>query len=236
MDLNRLTQKSQQAVQEAQTKALRYGHVEIDGEHLLLALLEQQDGLLPRLLVRMEVPVASLQGALEQSLERRPQVSGPGVEAGKMYVTQRLQKLFVQAEDEAKRLKDEYVSVEHITLALINEGTSTVAGRLLQQFQVTRDSFLAALTAVRGHQRVTSADPETAYEALEKYGMDLVAQARQGKLDPVIGRDAEIRRVVRILSRKTKNNPVLIGEPGVGKTAIVRVSHSVLCAATSPNG
>src|SRR5215475_10671571 len=221
MDLNRLTQKSQQAVQEAQSKALRYGHVEIDGEHLLLALLEQQDGLLPRLLVRMEVPLASLKSALEQALERRPRVSGPGVEAGKIYVTQRLQKLFVQAEDEAKRLKDEYVSVEHITLALINEGTSTVAGRLLQQFQVTRDSFLAALTAVRGHQRVTSADPETAYEALEKYGVDLVAQARQGKLDPVIGRDPEIRRVVRILSRKTKNNPVLIGEPGVGKTAIV---------------
>jgi ATP-dependent Clp protease ATP-binding subunit ClpB len=221
MDLNRLTQKSQQAVQEAQSKALRYGHVEIDGEHLLLALLEQQDGLLPRLLARMEVPLASLKSALEQALERRPRVSGPGVEAGKIYVTQRLQKLFVQAEDEAKRLKDEYVSVEHITLALIDEGTSTVAGQLLQQFRVTRDSFLAALTAVRGHQRVTSADPETAYEALEKYGMDLVAQARQGKLDPVIGRDAEIRRVVRILSRKTKNNPVLIGEPGVGKTAIV---------------
>jgi ATP-dependent Clp protease ATP-binding subunit ClpB len=221
MDLNRLTQKSQQAVQEAQSKALRYGHVEIDGEHLLLALLEQQDGLLPRLLARMEVPLASLKSALEQALERRPRVSGPGVEAGKIYVTQRLQKLFVQAEDEAKRLKDEYVSVEHITLALIDEGMSTVAGRLLQQFRVTRDSFLAALTAVRGHQRVTSADPETAYEALEKYGMDLVAQARQGKLDPVIGRDAEIRRVIRILSRKTKNNPVLIGEPGVGKTAIV---------------
>ena len=221
MDLNRLTQKSQQAVQEAQSKALRYGHVEIDGEHLLLALLEQQDGLLPRLLARMEVPLASMKSALEQALERRPRVSGPGVEAGKIYVTQRLQKLFLQAEDEAKRLKDEYVSVEHITLALIDEGTSSVAGRLLQQFHVTRDSFLAALTAVRGHQRVTSADPETAYEALEKYGVDLVAQARQGKLDPVIGRDAEIRRVVRILSRKTKNNPVLIGEPGVGKTAIV---------------
>ncbi|HEY5869338.1 MAG TPA: Clp protease N-terminal domain-containing protein, partial [Candidatus Tectomicrobia bacterium] len=221
MDLNRLTQKSQQAVQEAQSKALRYGHVEIDGEHLLLALLEQQDGLLPRLLARMEVPLASLKSALEQALERRPRVSGPGVEAGKIYVTQRLQKLLLQAEDEAKRLKDDYVSVEHITLALIDEGTSTVAGRLLQQFHVTRESFLAALTAVRGHQRVTSADPETAYEALEKYGVDLVAQARQGKLDPVIGRDAEIRRVVRILSRKTKNNPVLIGEPGVGKTAIV---------------
>jgi len=221
MDLNRLTQKSQQAMQEAQSKALRYGHVEIDGEHLLLALLEQQDGLLPRLLTRMDVPVTALKSALEQALERRPRVSGPGVEPGKIYVTQRLQKLFVQAEDEAKRLKDEYISVEHLTLALIDEGTASVAGRLLQQFHVTRDNFLAALTAVRGHQRVTSADPETAYEALEKYGVDLVAQARQGKLDPVIGRDPEIRRVIRILSRKTKNNPVLIGEPGVGKTAIV---------------
>jgi len=221
MDLNRLTQKSQRAMQEAQSKALRYGHVEIDGEHLLLALLEQQDGLLPRLLTRMDVPVTALKSALEQALERRPRVSGPGVEPGKIYVTQRLQKLFVQAEDEAKRLKDEYISVEHLTLALIDEGTASVAGRLLQQFHVTRDNFLAALTAVRGHQRVTSADPETAYEALEKYGVDLVAQARQGKLDPVIGRDPEIRRVVRILSRKTKNNPVLIGEPGVGKTAIV---------------
>ena len=166
---------------------------------------------------RMEVPLASLKGALEQALERRPRVSGPEAWSWPSVT----KSCFVQAEDEAKRLKDEYVSVEHITLALIDEGTSTVAGRLLQQFHVTRDSFLAALTAVRGHQRVTSADPETAYEALEKYGMDLVAQARQGKLDPVIGRDAEIRRVVRILSRKTKNNPVLIGEPGVGKTAIV---------------
>jgi ATP-dependent Clp protease ATP-binding subunit ClpB len=221
MDLNKLTQKSQEAVQSAQTKALRYGHVEVDGEHLLLALLEQAEGLIPRLLTRMEVAVDALQGAVEQELERRPRVSGPGMEAGKIYVTQRLQKLFLQAEEEAKRLKDEYVSVEHLLLALLDEGSASAAGRLLQRFQVSREKFLAALTAVRGHQRVTSATPETAYEALEKYGTDLVAQARQGKLDPVIGRDAEIRRTVRILSRKTKNNPVLIGEPGVGKTAIV---------------
>ena len=221
MDMNKLTQKSQEAVQNAQTKALRYGHVEVDSDHLLLVLLEQSDGLVPRLLQKMEVPVEALHKALEQELERRPRVSGPGMEAGKIYVTQRLQKLFIEAEEEAKRLKDEYVSVEHLLLALIGEGNASIAGRLLQQFRVTRDSFLSALTSVRGHQRVTSATPETAYEALEKYGVDLVAQARQGKLDPVIGRDAEIRRVVRILSRKTKNNPVLIGEPGVGKTAIV---------------
>jgi ATP-dependent Clp protease ATP-binding subunit ClpB len=221
MDLNRLTQKSQEAVQNAQTKALRYGHMEVDGEHLLLALLEQSDGLIPRLLTRLEIQVPALISALEQELARRPKLSGPGMEAGKIYVTQRLQKLMLQAEEEAKRLKDEYVSVEHLFLALVEEGSSTAAGRLLQQFHVDRDKVLEVLTAVRGHQRVTSAMPEVAYEALEKYGVDLVAQARQGKLDPVIGRDTEIRRVIRILSRKTKNNPVLIGEPGVGKTAIV---------------
>jgi len=221
MDLNKLTQKSQEAVQAAQTKALRYGHVEVDGEHLLLALLEQSDGLVPRLLARMEIPVTSLSQALEQELERRPKTSGPGVEAGKIYVTQRLQKLMLEAEEEAKRLKDEYVSVEHLLLALVSEHGSTASGRILGQFHVSRNALLEALTAVRGHQRVTSSMPETAYEALEKYGVDLVAQARAGKLDPVIGRDDEIRRAVRILSRKTKNNPVLIGEPGVGKTAIV---------------
>ena len=221
MDLNRLTQKSQEAMQAAQTKALRYGHVEVDGEHLLLGLLEQDDGLVPRLLARMDIPVQVLSQAVEQELERRPRTSGPGVEAGKIYVTQRLQKLMLQAEEEAKRLKDEYISVEHLLLALVQEGPTTASGRILQQFHVSRDALLEALTTVRGHQRVTSAMPETAYEALEKYGVDLVAQARQGKLDPVIGRDDEIRRAVRILSRKTKNNPVLIGEPGVGKTAIV---------------
>ncbi|HVT56841.1 MAG TPA: ATP-dependent chaperone ClpB [Thermoanaerobaculia bacterium] len=221
MDLNRLTQKSQEALQSAQTLALRHGHQEVDAEHLLLALLEQPEGLVPRLLARMEVPAAALQAEVEREVERRPSVSGPGAEAGKIYLTQRLQQLFVRAEDEARRLKDEYVSVEHLLLALIEEGTRTDSGRLLAQHGVSRDSFLAALTAVRGNQRVTSASPEAAYEALSKYGVDLVAEARRNKLDPVIGRDAEIRRVVRILSRKTKNNPVLIGEPGVGKTAIV---------------
>jgi ATP-dependent Clp protease ATP-binding subunit ClpB len=221
MDTNKLTQKSQEALQSAQTKALRFGHQEVDVEHLLLALLEQPEGLVPRLLARMDVPGSQLATEVERELTRRPSVSGPGAEAGKVYITQRLQKLFVTAEDEAKRLKDEYVSVEHLVLAMLDEGSGTVAGRILAQFGVTRDRFLSALTAVRGNQRVTSAMPEAAYEALEKYGVDLVAQARRNKLDPVIGRDAEIRRVVRILSRKTKNNPVLIGEPGVGKTAIV---------------
>ncbi|HEY0782746.1 MAG TPA: AAA family ATPase, partial [Thermoanaerobaculia bacterium] len=221
MDINRLTQKSQEALQSAQTKALRFGHQEVDGEHLLLALLEQPEGLIPRLLARMDVDPAALVRDLEGELSRRPSVSGPGAEAGKIYLTQRLQQLLVQAEDEAKRLKDEYVSVEHLLLAFLAERGKSAAGRLLAERGVDRDTFLRALTAVRGNQRVTSAMPEAAYEALDKYGVDLVAQARRNKLDPVIGRDAEIRRVVRILSRKTKNNPVLIGEPGVGKTAIV---------------
>jgi ATP-dependent Clp protease ATP-binding subunit ClpB len=221
LDINKLTQKSQEALQSAQTKALRYGHQEVDGEHLLLALLEQPEGLVPRLLARMEAPTEALKAEVERELSRRPKVSGPGAEAGKIYLTQRLQQIFLRAEDEAKRLKDEYVSVEHLLLAMIEEGSSSPVGKVLASFRITRDAFLAVLTAVRGNQRVTSAMPEVAYEALEKYGVDLVAEARRNKLDPVIGRDAEIRRVVRILSRKTKNNPVLIGEPGVGKTAIV---------------
>ncbi|MEM7349529.1 MAG: ATP-dependent chaperone ClpB [Acidobacteriota bacterium] len=220
MDMSRLTQKSQEAVASAQATAVRYGHQQIDGEHLLMALIDE-GGLVARLLEKMDVEPAALRQALGQELERQPRVGGPGAEPGKIFVTQRLQQLMLQAQDEAKRLKDEYVSVEHLALALIDEGSKSTAGKLLAQFGVDRNRFLQALQAVRGHQRVTSANPEEAYEALEKYGVDLVAQARRGKLDPVIGRDAEIRRVIRILSRKTKNNPVLIGEPGVGKTAIV---------------
>jgi len=229
MDINKFTVKSQEALQQAQTKAIKYGHQEVDGEHLLLALLEQHDGLVPKLLQKMEVPVDSLRDAVERELEKRPRVSGPGIEPGKVYITQRLSKLLIKAEEEAKHLKDEYVSVEHLLLAFAEEGSTTPAGRILAQFGVTRDSILKALTAVRGHQRVTSATPEQTYEALQKYGRDLVQEARSGKLDPVIGRDSEIRRVIRILSRKTKNNPVLIGEPGVGKTAIVEgLAHRIV--------
>jgi len=221
MDLNRLTEKSREALQGAQTKAIERGHQEADGEHLLSALLEQEGGLFPRILARMEVDTGALAADVRSELDRRPSVSGPGAEAGKLYVTQRFQKLFLAAENEAKRLKDEFVSVEHLVLALIAEDQSTAAGRILRDHGVTGDGFLTALNRVRGGQRVTTDTPESSYEALEKYGVDLVAEARSGKLDPVIGRDSEIRRVIRILSRKTKNNPVLIGEPGVGKTAIV---------------
>ncbi len=229
MDINKFTLKSQEALQAAQTKAIRYGHLEIDGEHLMLALLEQPEGLIPRIFHKMEVPVDEIKKRLEEELSKRPKVSGPGAEAGKVYLTTRLNKLLIAAEDEAKRLKDEYVSVEHIVLAFIKEGISTPVGRVLKDFNVTEDRFLQALTEVRGKQRVTSATPETTYEALQKYGRDLVEEARNGKLDPVIGRDSEIRRIIRILSRKTKNNPVLIGDPGVGKTAIVEgLAHRIV--------
>ncbi len=229
MDMNKLTLKCQQALQEAQSKAVSFSHQEVDGEHLLLALVEQSDGLVPRLLKRMELPVDGFREELLQALQKKPHISGPGTEPGKVYITPRLNKLLLQAQNEAKNLKDEYISVEHILLAFVEEGGRTPAGALLRQFNITRDSLLQTLTAIRGHQRVTSADPEGTYEALQKYGRDLVEEARSGKLDPVIGRDSEIRRVVRILSRKTKNNPVLIGDPGVGKTAIVEgLAHRIV--------
>jgi len=221
MDLNRLTQRSQEALQDAQTLAVRLGHTEVDGEHLLLALLDQRDGIVPRLLVQAGADPDALRTDLEVELSRRPKVTGPAAGPGQVMITQRLARTLDAAEREAGRLKDEYVSVEHLLLALADEGPSTAAGRLLGDHGLTRESILAPLTQLRGNQRVTSATPEASYEALEKYGRDLVADARAGKLDPVIGRDAEIRRVVQILSRRSKNNPVLIGDPGVGKTAIV---------------
>ena len=221
MTQDKLTMKSQEALIEAQKIATRRGHQEVDGEHLLMALLQQPEGLTPRLLSKMEVPVEALTEQLEQALTRLPKVSGGAVESGKVYITQRLQQLMLSAEKEARRLKDDYVSVEHFLLLLIEEGAATEAGRLLGQFDITRDRLLETLKGIRGNQRVTSASPEQAYEALDKYGVDLVSMARAGKLDPIIGRDSEIRRVIRILSRRTKNNPVLIGEAGVGKTAIV---------------
>jgi ATP-dependent Clp protease ATP-binding subunit ClpB len=221
MDLNRLTQKSQEALHDAQTKALRFGHTEVDGEHLLLALLEQPEGLAPRLMTQASVDIDQLRADLEAELSRRPRASGPGAAPGQVFFTQRLARLLDTAESEASRLKDDYVSVEHLLLALMSEGSSSAAGRSLNARGLTRDKFLQVLTEIRGNQRVTSAMPEVTYEALEKYGRDLVLEARTAKLDPIIGRDDEIRRVVQILSRKTKNNPVLIGDPGVGKTAIV---------------
>ncbi|MBN8555593.1 MAG: ATP-dependent chaperone ClpB [Deltaproteobacteria bacterium] len=219
MDLNRFTEKSQKAIQNSQTLALRFGHTEVDVEHLFLSLLEDPGDLLPRLCEKMDVSVDAIKKQIEDSLSKRPRVSGPGVEAGKIFISENLSKVLIKAEDEAKALKDDFVSVEHLMLAMLAEKTSLT--KIFKEFNITRDKFLSALTAVRGNQRVTTQNPEATYEALEKYGRDLVKAARLGKIDPVIGRDTEIRRVIRILSRKTKNNPVLIGEPGVGKTAIV---------------
>ena len=219
MDINRFTDKVQEAVRSAQSKAVRYGNQQIDVEHLLAALLEQEGGLAPSILIKADVKLESLHRRLEQELERLPKVSGPAASPDQVFVTQRLQKLFTQAEDEARRLKDDYISVEHILLTIADD--KGPAGRLLNEFGATRDRLMKALQEVRGNQRVTSANPEATYEALERYGRDLTKLAAQGKLDPVIGRDEEIRRTIQVLSRRTKNNPVLIGEPGVGKTAIV---------------
>ena len=221
MDLNRFTQKSQEALQDAQSQAVRRGNTEVDVEHLVVSLLKQHNGLVPRLFEKMELPVEPFLAEIDKELDKRPKVSGPGIEPGKVYLTPKLGQLFVKAEEEAKRLKDEYVSVEHLMLAALESDPKGAFRRICATFNLTRDRFFAALNVVRGNQRVTSANPEETYEALERYGRDLVKEASKGKLDPVIGRDGEIRRVIRILSRKTKNNPVLIGEPGVGKTAIV---------------
>ncbi len=229
MNIDKLTQKANEAIKTAQVMAMRLGHQEVDGEHVLLSLLLTDGGLVPGLLERAEISVETVKARLEAELDSRPKVSGSGVEAGKVYVTDRFNKMLVKAGDEAEKLKDEYISVEHLLLAFIDEGKHTFAGKLLHEFGADRKTMLSLLKDVRGNQRVTTDNPESAYEALEKYGIDLVAQAKSGKLDPVIGRDSEIRSVVRILSRKTKNNPVLMGEPGVGKTAIVEgLAHRIL--------
>lgn len=220
MDINRLTEKAQEALRAAQSEATRLGHQQLDVEHLLLALLEQEGGLARSVLEKTGVDADLVRQRLETELARLPKVSSASGGAGEVYITGRLNKILVQAEDEAKQLKDDYVSVEHILLAIVDERAGT-AGRMLNELGLTRDKLMQALRQVRGSQRVTSQNPEATYEALERYGRDLTKQAAQGKLDPVIGRDEEIRRVVQVLSRRTKNNPVLIGEPGVGKTAIV---------------
>jgi ATP-dependent Clp protease ATP-binding subunit ClpB len=221
MDLNKFTEKSQSAITEAQDLATRSQHQAVDVEHLALALLEQEDGLVPRLFERAGVAPDLLKARLKEELGRLPRVSGDSASGQGIYVTQRLNKLLVLAQDEARKLKDEYVSVEHLVVAMFAEPAGSPIARIFKALGVKRDGFLKALTEVRGNQRVTSANPEGTYEALEKYGRDLTRLAQQGKLDPVIGRDMEIRRCTQVLSRRTKNNPVLIGEPGVGKTAIV---------------
>ncbi|OMD77889.1 MULTISPECIES: ATP-dependent chaperone ClpB [Paenibacillus] len=231
MDFNKLTQKLQEAVAAAQSLASDSGHQEIDNLHLLKALLQQQEGLLPRLLQKMNIPVAELMRSTDELLQRKPSISGSGASTVRRYASQSLIHLLEQAEKEAAKMQDEFVSVEHAVLAMVSDssGENRELRDLFVRRGLTREKLMSVLAEIRGHQRVTSREPEATYEVLEKYGRDLVAEVRAGKIDPVIGRDGEIRRVIRILSRKTKNNPVLIGEPGVGKTAIVEgLAHRIV--------
>ncbi|SLM48847.1 protein disaggregation chaperone [Nitrospira japonica] len=215
MDMNRATVKLQEALQSASAQAMKRNHQGMEVEHLLLALLEQDGGIVPTLCEQAGVSVQAVKQAAEQALSKMPQVQGASGGPGQLHITPRLNQVLTKAEDEQRTLKDDYLSVEHVLLAMMQEGG------VLRKLGLSRDRLLGALQQVRGNQRVTSQDPEGTYQSLEKYGRDLTKLATQGKLDPVIGRDEEIRRVIQILSRRTKNNPVLIGEPGVGKTAIV---------------
>ena len=215
MDMNRMTVKLQEALQTASSHAARRSHQGIDVEHLLLAFMEQDGGLASPLLEQAGLSVPSVRQAVEQALGKLPQVQGAGASPGQLHVASRLSQVLTKAEDEQRALKDDYLSVEHVILAMVQEGG------VFKKLGLTKERLLGALQQIRGSQRVTSQDPEGTYQSLEKYGRDLTRLAGQGKLDPVIGRDEEIRRVIQILSRRTKNNTVLIGEPGVGKTAIV---------------
>lgn len=219
MNAQRFTQKSLESIQNAQNMAIEYQNMKIEEEHLLYALLSQDDGLIPQLLLKMSVDKAGILEETRRKVEALPKVTGPGREPDKVYISNEVDSVLVEAEAQAKHMKDEYISVEHIMLALIEKANSTLKS-IFKQYGVDKNKFLSVLSSVRGSAKVTTDSPESTYDVLAKYGTDLVELARNQKLDPVIGRDSEIRNVIRILSRKTKNNPVLIGEPGVGKTAI----------------
>lgn len=221
MDPNKFTKKTNDAIAEAQSLAISNGQQQIEVEHLLFTLVEQENGIVTKILQKSGIDPAAYKAAVQKEISKLPSVSGPGAQPGQVFVTQRLNRVMVEAEQVAKRMHDEFVSVEHLFLAIMGEHASTGAGKVNASFNLTKDKVLEAMTSIRGNQRVTTDNPEATYDALKKYGRDLVEEARKGKLDPVIGRDSEIRRVVRILSRRTKNNPILIGEAGVGKTAII---------------
>lgn len=219
MDINRMTERLQEGLLNAQTIAIREQHQEVDEAHLFLALLEQENSLVSLILSKVHIQADSFSNKMQEALRKKPQVSGSGTEQGKLYITGKLQRLLAEAENYMKTFQDDFMSVEHVLLAAVAAETETAA--IIKSYGISNKQVEQAIKEVRGNQRVTSQNPESTYEALKKYGRDLVSEVKKGKVDPVIGRDSEIRNVIRILSRKTKNNPVLIGEPGVGKTAIV---------------
>ena len=219
MNAQKFTQKSLEAIREAQNLTVEHQNMQLEQEHLLAALLTQEQGLGPELLLKMGIPAEQVEADALRAVDGLPKVTGSGREAGKIYVSEDVDKTLTAAERKAESMKDEYVSVEHLFLCLIELADDTLA-RLFRQYGIEKNAVLKGLMGIRGNTRVTSDSPEGTYDALKKYGTDLVERARSQKMDPVIGRDDEIRNVIRILSRKTKNNPVLIGEPGVGKTAI----------------